>query len=307
MSEVIGKGYTDVNKFRQVNEYENTEELFRKKGLTAEIENKTPPVAVNIAHLANMISQESLIEELFTALRKKEITVAILGLSSAQGPRDFQNLLKGFGVNRVKTIAIDISDGIFGEVMELDLDEVICLQCDARTTPLSSETVDIVLRDHLGNCCPPMIDRTIDEEVTRILTPGGISIVNITTSELLPQSEGREVINFVQLQEEIDKKTLKALQEKIYDLEDFKKMFPRINVEAFRGPIIEIEEGGSFVVFGEDLQGHGEWFRSLEDHLSLFKKDGFEIVGMSIREGWDSHKPPLRCQRHNIVLKKLLV
>lgn len=294
------KGFSDGNQFRKSNEYETTQELFGRLGLTDEVENRTPTVGVNIAHLAQMGSIQSLRLE----IEGRDLSVAILGISIAQGPSDFQRLLKSLGAGKVKTTAIDLSDGIFSEIKMTGLDEVLCLLRDARDTGLEPESQDFILRDHLGNCCPPVIDRQIDEEAFRILKPGGISIVNITTSELLEESERRRIVNFREAVDMLGLGVVKRLQTDIYDLKQLKETFPEIDKELLRDLIIEIEPEGSFVVFGEDQQGHGEWFRIFEDHKKTWEEHGFEIVEIATRRGKDSHKPPLECLRHNVVLRK---
>ncbi len=297
---LVEQGYANINQFRQANQYDSTQKLFESLGLTEEVENKTPTVGVNIVHLAQMKSVQALSSEAMGQALK----VAILGISTVEGPRDFQRLLKGLGAQKVSTVAIDLADGIFDKIRQSGLDEVDCLQKDARETGLPDKSQDFVLRDHLGNCCPPEIDRAINQEVARITKPRGIAIVNITTSELLAESQGRSLIPFDRLINEVGEEVVKAFQTHVYDLEDLKREFPDFNAESLRGVVIEIEPGGSFVVFGEDEQGHGEWFRPLADHLISWRENGFNLVEMKSREGWDSHNPPLRCQRHNVVLRR---
>ncbi len=299
MTEII-KGFTDGEQFRKANQYNKNQKRFEKSGLTPEMERVTPTVGINIAHLMKMESVQRLRGE----ITGQSLSTTILGISTAEGPRDFQRLLKGLGAGHISTTAIDISDGIFDQIRQTGLDEVTCLLRDARKTGLPSNSQDINLRDHIGNCCPPEIDRAINREATRILKPDGISIVNITTSDLLLNSQQREKIPFLRLKDELGNKVIHALQNKIYDLEGFKEMFPEIDSESLRGMILEIEPKRSFVVFGEDPQGHGEWFRRLEEHKRIWQKDGFEIVEVATREGTDSHEPPLKCLRHNVVLRK---
>jgi len=295
-------GYTSAQEFRASNQYVDTEQLFAEQGLTEAVENKTPPVCVNIAHLSTMESIQRLQEDLLG----KSLRVAILGISSARGPKDLQDLLKSLGAGHVATTALDISNGIFADVEATGLDEIRCLERDARDTGLVDSSQDFVLRDHLGNCCPPNVDRSINAEVGRIVKPGGISVVNITTSDLLLDSEDRVFVSFEQLQNALGIKVVKALQDHIYDLEELTTMFPEVDASQLRGLLLEIEPNRSFVVFGEDQQGHGEWFRSLEDHLLSWQQAGFEAIETKSREGLDSHVPPLKCRRHNVVLRKLI-
>jgi len=294
------KGYTDGHEFRSANRYIDTQQLFERLGLTDEVEQRTPTVGVNVAHLARMQSVRALSGELAGRL----ISVTVLGISTAEGPRDFQKLLKGLGALRVATTAIDISDGIFDDIRRSGLDEVTCLQQDARDTGMPTGSQDLNLRDHIGNCCPPEIDRAIDREAARILKPGGLAVVNITTSDELRHSGGRAVVDVATLRQGIGDDLLLALQTGIYDLEEIRMRFPGTDTEVLRGRILEIEPGGSFVVFGEDEQGHGEWFRTLEDHERQWKRDGFSVVDIATRTGTDSHVPPLACVRHNVLLRK---
>lgn len=299
-------GYSDTNQFRDVNQYEITQRLFEQLGLSEEVENRTPTPGINIDHLAMMESIQALTSE----LNGKSLNVAILGLSTPQGPKDFERLLKALGTTWVSTVIIDLSNGIFEAISQTGLDEVKCFQRDARNTGLPNESQDLILRDHLGNCCPPEIDRAINREVARILKPDGIAIVNITTSENLFQSPGRKIVRFNELRslDWLHEQIFGFLRTEIYDLEDLKRLFPGPTnqmIEQLRGAILEIEPRDSFVVFGEDPQGHGEWFRPLDDHLATWGADGFEVIGIKSRVGWDSHEPPLRCRRHNVVLRKI--
>lgn len=300
MSEINFKGYTNGQEFRTSNGYIDTQKLFQTLGLSDVVENRTPTVGVNVAHLARMKS----IQTLGSEMKEKQMNTTILGISTAEGPADFEKLLHGLGSGKVSTIAVDISNGIFSDIEQSGMDEVSCLQRDARETGIGSGSQDMVLRDHIGNCCPPEIDRSIDREASRLLKDGGIAIVNISTSDALPKSEGRSVISFQQLLSSRGEDFVKALQSGIYDLQEVSQFFPHVDVESLRGALIEIEPGNSFVVFGEDAQGHGEWFRTLEDHKNTWKQDGFEVVEIATREGKDSHQPPLECVRHNVVLRK---
>lgn len=297
------KGYSSGKDFRHTNEYEETQKLHESSIPVDEIDKggHTPTVGINLEFITRMHSVRWLSEE----VRDKNLSVAILGISTVEGPADFQRLLKSLGANRISTTAIDISNGIFTDIEQSGLDEVTCLQRDARETSLPEASQDLNLRDHIGNCCPPAIDREIDREAARILKPGGIAVVNITTSDLLARSQARTVINFDQASGLFGEEITRALQTEIYDLIDLKRKFPMLNTELLRGKIIEIEPNGSFVVFGEDEQGHGEWFRRLDDHILTWEQDSFEIIEIKTREGTDSHKPPLECLRHNVILRKL--
>ncbi|HCC30796.1 MAG TPA: hypothetical protein DEQ03_12220 [Marinilabiliales bacterium] len=294
------KGYSDGHQFRLTNRYLDTQKLFEILGLSEEVENRTPTVGVNIAHLAKMWSIQSSSRE----ITGKDLNVTILGISSAKGPKDFQRLLKGLGAGRVSTVAVDISDGIFEEIKQSGLDEIQCFQRDARETSIPANSQDFVLRDHIGNCCPPAIDRAIDEEAFRILKPRGIAIVNITTSDEIQQSEGRVTIPFSASLSNLGSVMISAFQQRIYDLDELKRFMPVEEAEQLRGTIIGIEENDSFVVFGEDQQGHGEWFRTWQDHIQTWQRHGFHNVEVQSRRGLDSHDPPLKCVRLNVVLQK---
>lgn len=295
------KGFSDGHQFRSANGYVDTQKLFERLGLSSEVINRTPTVGVNIAFLARMNSVQSLSQD----IGGRDLNVTILGISTADGPSDFQKLLKGLGAGKVSTTAIDLSDGIFSEIERSGLDEVKCLLQDARDTGLAGASQDFNLRDHIGNCCPPQIDRQIDLEASRILKPGAVSIVNITTSDFLAASESRRIIGFDEMKAIVGDEVVKALGENIYDLKELHEAFPELDVESLRGLIMEIEPDRSFVVFGEDEQGHGEWFRTIEDHKKTWEADGFEVVEIASRKGNDSHDPPLVCNRHNVVLKKI--
>jgi len=131
MSEII-KGFTDGDQFRRANQYNENQKRFERWGLTPEMEKVTPTVGINIAHLIQMKSVKKLREEIVG----QPLSATILGISTAEGPKDFQKLLKWLGAGHVSTIAIDISDGIFDEIRRTKLDEITCLLRDARNTGL---------------------------------------------------------------------------------------------------------------------------------------------------------------------------
>jgi hypothetical protein len=266
--------------------------------------NQTPPVGLNLRLLAEM----PVMSELKKMFGNQTINATILGIAIADGVPDFQHFLQtALNTSWQNLDVIDFDPVILQQVAavvsEKKLTSVNLRETDARNTGISSASQQIVLRDHLGNCCPPMVDRQIDQEVKRILIPGGISIVNITTSELLTQSPQRQTIYFDQLRQMIEPEMIAALQSEIFDLAQLERKFGR-NWQSLRGLLLEIEPEKSFVVFGENEVGHGEWFRTLNEHLRLFQSNGFEILTRQSREGNDSHNPPLRCQRHNLVLQK---
>lgn len=292
------------NGLRSASKYEKTQAELENNGLTEAALNQTPPVGLNLRLLAEM----PIMSKLKKILGNQPVNAAILGIAIADGVPDFQRFLQTALTTSWKNLeVVDFDPAILQQVAAVvagkNLSQVNLRETDARNTGIESGSQQIVLRDHLGNCCPPLIDRQIDSEVNRILTPGGLSIVNITTSELLTQSPQRQIINFNQLQQIVGPEIITALQSEIFDLAQLERKSGQ-NWQSLRGLLLEIEPEKSFVVFGENEVGHGEWFRSLDDHLQLFQNNGFEILAMQSREGDDSHQPPLRCQRHNLVLQK---
>lgn len=267
----------------------------------------TPPVGLNLRILSKMDSVRVLNKE----FSGKSVNTVILGLSIAEGAEDFLRFLSiSLSADCNSLSIIDIDPEILREVEQRHIPRVTLLNQDARHTTINSESQDLVLRDHLGNCCPPEIDRAINREAVRILKPGGISIVNITTSEFLHNSFFREMIPMEQVIDNLGKRTLSSLRSEIYNFAQLSETAGR-KIDSMRGHFIEIEPQ-SFVIFGQDLGGngldpigHGEWFRPLSDHLQLWQKDGLEIIGLKSRVGEDSHEPPLFCFRHNVVLRKV--
>lgn len=288
---------------RRTSGYEETRARMDAEGLSEELLNRTPPVGLNL----QLLSEMSGIHLLSKRINRRPLSIAMLGLASVDGVEDTQRFVHhALNTTLSDFHIIDIDEDIISEVdrlkREKSLSHVFPHLIDARHTDLADESVDVVIRDHTGNCCPPNIDREIDAETFRILKPGGTSIVNISTSELLPTSENRQGID---LSHGTRKSTAvtEALQNHIYDLAQFKREFGN-DMESVRGKLIEIEHPGGFVVFGEDPNGHGEWFRGLGDHIGLWQRLGFIVSDLKSRFGNDSHTPPLMCMRHNIVLTK---
>ena len=289
---------------RTTSAYTETEAMLRQDGLTDAVLNRTPPVGVNLQILSGMDA----IAELRSGIQAP-IAATIVGLANIDGIEDFHKFMQSaLGTDWSTLQVVDIDPEIISQVEPtariLGINHVEGLLRDARHTGIARSSQDLVLRDHTGNCCPPAIDRSINREVAEILKPGGISIVNITTSERLPSSSGRQTAWFEDVNKITDTYGLEALQTRVYDLSQLKREFGN-QCEKLRGLLLEIEPQGSFVVFGEDVDGHGEWFRSLEDHQRLWEKDGFEVLEIKTREGDDSHVPPLRCLRHNVVMRKV--
>lgn len=298
----IGEEFGDG--LRKSSQYNKTQKDLEKDGITDKVLNQTPPVGLNLRLIAEM----PLKPELKKMFDSQPINTTILGIAIADGVPDFQRFLHTALNTSWKNLeVIDFDPAILQQVAaviaEKNLTGVNLRETDARSTGIESGSQQIVLRDHLGNCCPPVIDRQIDQEVNRILISEGLSIVNITTSEILTQSPNRQIINFDQLQQIVGPEIIAALQSEIFDLSQLERKFGQ-NWQQLRGLLLEIEPNKSFVIFGEDKSGHGEWFRSLNDHLQLFQNNGFKILAMQSRKGDDSHQPPLRCQRHNLILQK---
>ena len=299
LGEEFGQG------LRNASHYQDTQKTLEEEGITEAVLNQTPPVGLNLRLLTEM----PVMQDLKNSLSHQSVNAAILGIAIPEGIPDFQRFLKtALEKNWKQLEVIDIDSEILQQVANLvtqkNLPEVNIRETDARNTGIENSSQQIVLRDHLGNCCPPLIDRQIDKEVHRILTPNGISIVNITTSELLKQSPNRATINFSKLKSITSPEIITALQSDIFNLSQLERMFGK-KFGKLRGILLEIEPEKSFVVFGEDETGHGEWFRPLNDHLDIFKKDGFQLLAIQSREGNDSHNPPLHCLRHNLILQKI--
>ncbi|MFH0943137.1 MAG: hypothetical protein V1810_03115 [Candidatus Beckwithbacteria bacterium] len=292
---------------RESSGYDQTQILIETEGITSEVLNRTPPVGLNLRLLVEM----PIMNELKKEFKERPILAAILGIAIPDGVPDFQLFLKtAFNSCWSSLFVLDIDSVILDEVNRLELPGVITRETDARLTQIETDTLDIVLMDHLGNCCPPVIDRQIQQEAHRILRPGGIAIVNITTSELLNLSLGRKKLPFSQVRDIMGNDGIKSLQTEIYDLAQLNRKFNTNFDFILRGPILEIEQDcpESVVIFGENEIGHGEWFRPLNDHLKQWKTTwdwDFDILEIKSREGNDSHNPPLRCFRHNIVLRKI--
>ena len=290
---------------RATSAYSDTEHMLRQDGLTDTVLNRTPPVGVNLQILAGM--------DVMTELRRAiqtPIAATIVGLANIDGIEDFQKFTQSALATDWSTLqVIDIDPEIISQIAPtaqlLGINNIVAMLRDARHTGITRNSQDLVLRDHTGNCCPPAIDCSINREVASILKPGGISIVNITTSEILPSSTGRKIVPHRELEESVGRDCIEALQTRVYDLAQLKGEFGD-QLEQTRGALLEIEMPGSFVIFGEDPDGHGEWFSPLKDHLQRWEYDGFEVLEMKTREGDDSHVPPLRCRRHNIVMRKVV-
>lgn len=288
---------------RGTSEYERTRARMEQEGLTDEVLNKTPPVGLNLQLLSEMPGIKSLAQR----IGKQPLSIAMLGLASIDGVEDTERFVKhALDTTAAALHVVDIDEDIIGKVdalkKERAMHTVLPRLMDARHSGLADRSVDIIIRDHTGNCCPPEIDRAIDVETARILKPGGTSIVNITTSELLPFSTHREMLDLSNGMRGRPTVT-DALRRNVYDLRQLTREFGE-DLATMRGKLVEIERPGGFVVFGEDPNGHGEWFRTLGNHMSFWQRLGFFVSDIKSRFGNDSHTPPLLCMRHNIVLTK---
>lgn len=303
-------GSESAEGLRQRTQYGQTEDKIHKNGITDEVLNETPPVALNLALLAQ---DEGMRTKLKRDFEGKSIHIAVFGIATANGIASIVSFAKNeLGAVDSSLSAVDINPTVLKEVEGLNIPSVSTLFEDARNTTLRDASVDLLIRDHIGNCCPPAIDRAINKEALRVLRPEGWSITNISTSELLPQSPGRTVIPFSDLLSKSGAEGVQRLQEEFFDLSEITQKSNK-NAEALRGILLEIEPNGSFAIFGSgeqdliqgiDLVGHGEWFRSLNDHIALWKTDGFTIEGIKSRSGFDSHVPKLHCLRHIVLLQK---
>ena len=285
---------------RNTSRYDETQRKMDASGSVEGLLDATPPVGLNLRLIAEMQS----IPRLAESIQGTPQQGAILGLAIVDGVSDFKKFLASSLHTNVQSLTIvDIDNTILQEVDALQIPNVVTMWKDAKHTDLPSASQDIVLRDHLGNCCPPAIDRDIDKEAARITKEQGISLVNITTSDALWKSPNRSIIPFDTVKKILGQSGIDALQTKIFDLSQLKNEFGA-SVESLRGMLLEIEPQNSFVIFGEDPDGHGEWFRPWNDHVKQWKQNGFQILEVQEREGNDSHEPPLRCHRHNVILIK---
>lgn len=301
----IGKEFGEG--LRETSNYESTQEAFIAFGLIDAVLNKTPPVGLNLQILTEQMPNS--IKKLTQSL-PAQIESSLFGLAIIDGVDDLAKVLatvKSKPLNSLEeqlTInVVDIDQTIITELKEKQQPHIQPLLEDARNTSLNSESQDFIVRDHLGNCCPPGIYSDIETEVTRVLKKDGLSLVNITTSEKLLKSKERELISLEELTLLVEEKVIIALKERIFSLEQLTEEFPELNTQFLRGKLLEIMPD-SFVIFGEDKVGHGEWFSSLEWHKNLWEKNNFTIVDQNKREGHDSHQPPLECVRHIVLLEK---
>lgn len=293
----VGKEFGDG--LRNTSKYNETQRKMDASGSVDGLLDSTPPVGLNL----RLISEMQAIPKLAKDIQGIPQQATILGLAIVDGVKDLEKFLCSSLHTTVNTLTVvDIDNTILQEVDKLHLPNVVTMWKDAKNTELEDASQNIVLRDHLGNCCPPAIDRAIDREAARITKQNGISFVNITTSDALWKSPHRDVIPFDTLFTAVGQSGIDALRTTIFDLTQLKHAFGS-SIEPLRGKLLEIEPQ-SFVIFGEDADGHGEWFRPWQDHVDQWEQDGFVILETKEREGNDSHEPPLRCHRHNVILIK---
>jgi len=302
-------GGDSANGLRERNNYEVTENKMQCEGFNPDIE--TPPVALNLRKLQE---DDAMVEKLQHELDDKPIRIAVFGIATAHGIQSILDFTENVvHAKQPELFAIDINGEILKKVDALRLPNVRTLHEDAQNTSLEAGSVDLLIRDHMGNCCSPSIDRSANKEAVRILRKNGLSITNITTSELIRLSAERTIVPFETVSKELDKSSLQKLQTEFFDLSDIARSSD-IETEKVRGLLLEIERGGSFAIFGSgksdidenvDIIGHGEWFRTLNDHINTWTSDGFEIEDIRSRSGKDSHVPKLACLRHIVLLKKI--
>jgi hypothetical protein len=299
-NEVLTRGAEFGLGLRETSRYTDTQLAMATHGLTELVLNQTPPVGLNL---------QILIEQMPAALAHLEAVpdnpaVALFGLAIVDGVSDTFNLLQHLGSKGHGTLhVVDIDQAIIEQVAALGQENVSTFHEDARHTSLLEHSQDIIIRDHLGNCCPPEMYTQIEHEVARVLATSGLSLVNITTSENLLQSPGRRHMSFEQVCARLPEEVRGALQSRIFSLAQLADEFPDNDWSDLRGCIVEIAPQ-SFVVFGEDEHGHGEWFSAFACQEKLWNEAGFEVLAHHTREGEDSHQPPLLCVRHIVLLKK---
>jgi len=309
-------GFSDGKDFRESNGYEKTLNWMQNHGLTLkslivggtqipdELAEVTPPAIINIARVFNMENFKNNME----LLKHQPLNIAITGVSTKEGPFVLEDAFKLIGFQINKTSVFDLDPTILDEIKKVDSQTVACFHKDARETKLETNSQNIVFNDHMGNCCPPEINDDSIKETARVLNPNGLAIISITSSALLGRSKNRPLVPFNLTRQLLDKNTLELLNSSIFDLAQLKQKNPDLDVNKLKGSIIEISPD-SFVVFDdnpEDPNGHGEWFKSINDHFSVWSKNNLAVVDINSKDGTDSHNPKLACRRHNVILKKNL-
>lgn len=299
--EILSIGESFGSGLRETSQYDDTELAFITHGLIEAVLNQTPPVGLNLRILIEQMPEAM---SQLNQLLPEDIRVALFGLAIVDGIHDTMKLIDQIGEkNLVELDVVDIDRDIIDKVDVLKEARVKTFHQDATSTSLPEASLDLIIRDHLGNCCPPFMYQTIEKEVARVLAESGLSLVNITTSEKLLSSLGRKHISLSELEMKISSEAIEALRSRVFTLEQLKQEFPQFELEQLRSCLLEIMPN-SFVIFGEDQLGHCEWFSSLEWQTRLWQENGFEILDHHLREGQDSHHPALECQRHIVLLKK---
>jgi len=293
----ISNGYTET--LRKLAMTGMSLEKLIEKGLPENLEDNTPPAVFNIIHI---FRQQKFLQEI-EKFKGRKLNVAVTGVSTEEGTVFLNEALKLKGYNPHNNFIIDVDKSILDQISKANIPNFHCIHADARNTGLENQSQDIVFKDHLGNCCPPGINKDTFPEISRILKPDGIAIINITTSDLLPLSKNRKIISQQQLSQFIGSEAIETLKSSIYDLHSLKQNFPNIDINNLKSSILEIAPE-SFVAFSDDPQAHCEWFQSLNSHLNSWFNNEFSIIDMKSRHGTDNHQPPLLCQRHNVILRK---
>jgi hypothetical protein len=299
--EILKIGESFGSGLRETSQYDNTELAFITQGLIEAVLNQTPPVGLNLQILMEQMPEAM---SQLKQLLPRDIKAALFGLAIVDGVHDTMKLINQIGEKNLAELnVVDIDRDIIDKVDALQEVKVKTFHQDAANTSLPTASLDLIIRDHLGNCCPPFMYQAIEKELARVLSEDGLSLVNITTSEKLLTSLGRRLISLSELETQIPSAVIEALKSRIFTLEQLKQEFPQLETKQLRGCLLEISPN-SFVIFGEDQSGHCEWFSPLEWQISLWQENGFEVLDHHLREGQDSHHPALECQRHIVLLKK---
>jgi hypothetical protein len=299
---IIESGSESGAGLRETSRYETTQMALLAGALIETLAGKvTPPVGLNLRILAEQMPFA--LQKLAEGLPDKP-ECSLLGLAIVDGIDDVARVLGQVGRTSWSRLnVVEIDEEMVDKVNDRQLPTVQGLLEDARDTSLSSLSQDLIIRDHLGNCCPPEMYAQIEMEVRRLLAPDGFSLVNITTNERLLDSPERETIRLAALENMLGQSAILALRNRIFDLAQLRREFPTIDTTKIRGKILEILPN-SFVVFGEDEVGHGEWFSTWEWQMELWQQNGFVIIDHQSRLGQDSHQPPLECVRHIVLLER---
>ncbi len=322
----FGKGLGETSRYEE--SQQKLDEAIAQGMLAEELLNVTPPVGVNFLILLKQlqsVGNEALLNKI-TSILNPDIQAAFLGLAIADGITDLEKLLKNLTHEQRNSEAIpwnrlhvvDIDSVIIKKVETafsqlIESGRIVPKLADARESGIAT-SLNLTIRDHTDNCCPPFVSQGLNQAAWELTKKGGLALINVTTSELLAQSTQRQIVTTADLRQLLTASNIspdkineifKALCNEVFDLAKLIEKFPELEElkKELRGAIIEIKPN-SFVVFGEDERGHGEWFRSWEQHRILWDKTGWNMIFHHQREGNDSHQPPLRCRRHIVLLQK---